>query len=226
MGYDLDGSSHGIRISGTPALLGGLSFSLWFRPHGLPGSSAWLFGEQNATASVRYGLSLLSTGQVHFNKDSSSGADAGALSVGTVTTNAWNHVYWSFNTYDTANEYQVSLNGEAIQKANFTLAGTLTTTRLGSNATGVSSRSNYFDGDIGELAIWNDVIDQVGTGGWASLVHWFSPLRVDRQYLVHYWPFRKGVRDVVGGRSLVLENGLALGSQHPPMFPAGKMRAA
>jgi len=225
MGYTLDGSSHGMRLTGAPNVLGGFSWSLRIRPHSAtPASDQWIFGEQSATGANNFGIWLTTAGKIWFYKYTTLDADAGAISSGTVNANAWNHIYWSYNTYDSGNEYQVSLNGETMQLGNFTVSGATILTRLGSRTTGGAGRADYFDGDVAELAIWNDVIDQVGTGAWASLAHGYSPLRVDRQYLIHYWPFRKGERDEVGGRTMTLEGGLALGDQHPPMFPASKKR--
>lgn len=138
-----------------------VTLSAWIRPEG---NNRTIFSKWNTSAASRsYRLHINSSNQIEFNL-SSTGSDSSDLtSTSTVAVDGttWYHVV---ATYDGAN-MKIFINGQA----DSTLARTgvifesSTSLQIGAMFT-TGTRSNYFDGTIDEVRIYNYALNDSETG--------------------------------------------------------------
>lgn len=230
MGYLWNGTSSRLTISGTPAVPSWLSGSLWFYPTDGTLADQMLFGQVNTTGAAYYGVFFGSTSaadKVYFGDSTTGFVQSGSAA----NLNAWNHVYWSYNSYAAPDLYQISLNGEALQTAVYGGGAPATTvaTCVGFKRNGaVGPHSNWFAGYIAEISIYNDVMDVTYGDRYKALSKRWSPLRimpdgnVTSAGLTHYWPLKKGLVDIISKRSLNSTVLPTIAAVHPKVFGVGR----
>ncbi|WP_413936371.1 LamG-like jellyroll fold domain-containing protein [Nitrospira sp. BLG_1] len=225
MAYSFDGSTSRLTLSGSPATLTWDSGSLWFYPTDSTRDQS-LFLHVNTTGSVWYGVKYMgasSGGKCRFQK---AGDVSYAESAAAANTNAWNHLYWSMNSYVSPSKYQISLNGETLVSVAWGApAGSATTaTSVGYKRTGLATGTEWFAGYMAELSLYYDVMDVSYGDVYKALSQRFQPLRITTfpgvgVGLINYWTMRKGLLDVIEGRTLGSTSAPTLVAEHPPIRP-------
>ncbi len=186
------------------------SISAWIRPNSFTSSAAFVQLANKSTSDDRFRMYISSSSQKYTFAVDDNGSQAFAEVNVVLSTGVWVHAA-AVEVAD--NDHRAYLNG------------TLKTATLQKNPAGVdrtsigragdSSPTNFFDGDIAHVAIWNVALssDEID-----SLVVGVSPLKIRRDSLVAYYPVggQSPELDVVGGNDLTV-NGTPLQSDEPPI---------
>jgi len=129
----------------------------------------------------------------------------------TLVTGVWFHLA---GTYDGSN-LRVYCDGveEDSTSASGNMSSTTAPVRIGAGSGG-SGTEQPFDGDIGHCAIWDRALtsDEI-----ASLSNGISPLQLNRDNLISYWPLngQSPELDIVGGFNMTLTGTTAV--EEPPI---------
>lgn len=76
---------------------------------------------------------------------------------------------------------------------------------------------NGMNGDLAEIALWNQPVGLLSAGQRSAHAQGFSPYILAPQYLIGYWPLIRELTDSVGGNHLTAYNSPAV-SEHPPVI--------
>jgi hypothetical protein len=217
-----DSSSEYLQVDSTPVTTSPFVLSCWFNSDDASnnGVLVWI-GDKDSEVEYQE-LRILSTsgsssGQVRaFSRTSGGGSQA--QSSNTYTNNTWNHIVGLFVASD---DRRVLLNaaGKGTDSGDWSPSGLDRITIAGR---GDSSPSEYFSGQIAEVAIWNlsnwtgatdsdkaDLFETIVPGLAKGLSPLFYPLG-----LVGYYPLIRGINNRMAGHNLTAYNTPTV-SPHP-----------
>jgi hypothetical protein len=207
-----NGTSHQMTLpSGTISNTTPKTFSMWIYPTSTPIAGTGFFYARRASSGGFayydiFGLEAGSTGKVTWTVRGNNGTIVQAISAGSLTNNAWNHIAgWSTSL----SSHAVWLNGTKTTKGMTTptMTGTLASIAIGSQNTGA-----YFAGNIAEVAAWNAALtdDEI-----TALSKSFSPDQIRPQSLVVYLPLVRNVFEVKG---TTVTNSAGAAADHPRVY--------
>jgi len=140
---------------------------------------------------------------------SNAGAGAQVSTGPTITSNVWSSGVGRFSATNSRLSY---LDGSAgtVNTGN----ATVTFNQLLIAATTNTSRTNHFNGDLADIAVWDVALtdDEI-----VSLAKGFKPYRIRPQSLRTYVPLIRNVQDVRGVVSLTATNGPTV-ANHPRVY--------
>lgn len=188
-----------------------LTIAAWFKP-ATTGGDHTISGIYSAANTTNYfELVHSSTTLLAITADTPNGA-VSASSSGTLSAGAWTH---GVAVFGSSTSRDCFING-ANKGSNATSCtpASLDTTSVGRR--GHSAPTNYFGGDVGEVAIWNVALDDAEVAALAAGV---SPLLIRPTALVTYWPIIGNFSpeiDRVGRFELTVTGATA--AAHPPVW--------
>ncbi|NIQ10454.1 MAG: LamG domain-containing protein [candidate division Zixibacteria bacterium] len=136
--------------------------------------------------------------------------------INTAINSGWNH---AAAVSSSSTSHYVYMNGTAsTEGTNSASFGTVDTTVIGASAEGSSNLSDYFNGYLGEIGIWDAALTSAEINALAAGV---SPLLVRTGSLVSYWPLiRDEDQDRVGGYDMTAYNTPTVVAHPPVIYPA------
>jgi concanavalin A-like lectin/glucanase superfamily protein len=192
------------RISKT-SVIGMYSCSIWFWPDDTT-AVCTLYSEHNGTGSAYVRVYIQgSDDKVYFETKPPLGGSANVASGGTVSYNAWNHVYATRGA-NSPNHSYISLNGETLVDGgagSYNASASQTATAIG--VTGSATRTNYMSGRIAEVGIWDNSLSDEGDA-YKMLSKGFDPrfaryveFSFGAASLISYTPLLGNFADLVHG---------------------------
>ena len=168
--FNFDGINDYVGVSSSATLSGQavVSISAWIKPDSVAGASTnkRIFDESTSTSGyTRFGIERdADTIQLKWrdSSDDPSGIPAGTLSTGSVlTVGVWTHILAIYNS--TSNEQKIYINGSLSTSSTVSISALGTSTTFGINIGRSPNNSNYYGGNIDEVAIWHT--DQSANAG-------------------------------------------------------------
>lgn len=198
-------------IGGTPPF----SVSAWFRCDDVPvsdDSMIWSLSD-NATTNNYFALGINGDNQVELKV--AAGTTYRATGSISITQDKWHHICGIITTTELRDVY---LDGADKDSDTVDIDPSATLDQTGIGARYRSNLSEFFSGDIAEVAVWGNAalsIDEI-----TSLAKSFSPLFVRPQNLLSLWRLIGGsLIDIVGGYDLTAD-GTIKSSHSPIIMPA------
>jgi len=167
--FNFDGIGDYIDIPSSATLSGQavVSISAWIKPDTIAGASTnkRIFDESTSTSGyTRFGIERdADTIQLKWRDSSNDpSGSAGTLSTGSVlTVGVWTHILAIYNS--TSNEQKIYINGSPSASSTTSISALGTSTTFGINIGRSSNNTNYYSGNIDEVAVWHS--DQSANAG-------------------------------------------------------------
>ena len=186
------------------------TYSAWFYPTTTSIYAAIMSVVDASSATSYFGMMQYNDNTLAFLARAA--ASSNAFTTNTVNANAWNH---GCCVGTSATSRDVYLNG-----------GTAGSNTTSSNPTGIdaaaigymtdSTPGDYYDGYIGEVAVWNAALSPAEV---KSLSKGYSPLSIRPESLVSYVPLvRDEDFDRISGSGLTVLNTPQIAPSHPNVF--------
>lgn len=213
MAYTFNGSSQYLTTTTTPVAVAPLTMACWFNSTSSTTSQNLI---QVCSAAGNDSFRLLIAGAVAAKPVRVATTDSvptqiTADTTAGYTTNTWTHACGVFASTTSRTAY---ING-GNSGANTTSVNPQNVDRIRSGATiNNSTISQYFAGQIAEVAIWNAALSAAEV---LSLSQRASPLLIRPQSLVFYAPNVSNLTDLIGARTIT-NNGTATVSAHPRIY--------
>ena len=217
MARDFDGSADYLTRTGTPIITAyPFTVSAWINIDSFTNSPAVFQFGNSAADDSRMGLYFHTTGQLYASARNGSNIRMWGTTA-SCSTGTWYNVIGVFLDSTTNVSYI-----DGVGTGSYVSSATATWPTLGRTAIGAvhrSTASQFCDGRIAEVAVWNAALSN-SAGEIPQLVSGMSPLMVRPQSLVAYWPLhvRAGASgdelDWVGGQTLSQVSSPPL-SDHP-----------
>jgi len=207
--FDSSGSDEFLDVDTAALTAAPFTMSAWVKMSSLSGPATILQLADLSVSNNNFELAIGGTENVRFRaRDGSTGAaNTGvALSVG-----VWAHVV-GIEASTTSRSAFVDGGNKDTDTTSITPTG-IDRTSIGRG--GDSTPSDYWDGAISSVAIWNVVLTDQEV---LSLANGVSPLRLHRSALIAYWPVggQSTEPDIIGGVNLTV-NGTPLQVEGPPI---------
>ena len=190
--------------------------------------ACWFYGDDNSVNIVMMSLgNTVGTGVLHLMVRNPPDSDLlafaendSAVSAFALTSTDWSVNIWHHGTvvFASATDRRVFLDGGGKGTNATNIAwGTQNRTEIGSRRRDNVNEA-FFSGSIAEAGIWNIALTDAEA---AILAAGYSPLFVQPQNLVAYWPLVRGLTDPVGGYDMTASGTTV--SAHPriirPVMP-------
>lgn len=204
-------SSQVLSSTTVPVTVVPFSWCCWFRPTGTLANQELLWLGNGAASNNYWTLGIDSTGVIRNSARNTT--EHPALTTVGPSANIWQH---AGGTFTSATSRAAYLNGG--NKGTQTTSTTPnTTTRFSVGCLHRSVPSNFFDGQIAHVALWNVALTD---GEMAALGAGLSPLGVRPQSLKRYAPYLgrdSSDLDIIG-RAAFTVTGATLSSEEPPLL--------
>lgn len=221
----LEASSEYLRVASAPVTAAPISVSCLFNTPNTTTSRVFVSIANSGATNQYFGLVAGSGSKVLWQSRATSAGSA--TTTDTFSVDTWHH---AGGVEISATSRFAYLNGVASPE------DTTSRTPTGMDRAGIgalvdSSPSNYFEGSIAEVGIWNVVLT---AAEWTALAARYSPLFIRPKSLVAYCPLIRGSTDLIGGVSWETQ-GTPTTSAHPRIirpsaqilqFPAAAAGAA
>ncbi len=202
------GSSQSIDYAGVLATQRPFTVSCWFKTTTLA-STQTLVSFGSGSSTVYYQLQVGTDGKI--KAISANGGSGTATSSTATTTGTWTHATAVFSTGVLRAAY---LNGGG-KGTNATSISNVAFTNTSIGYAKLNTNVNYFDGEIGHVAIWNIPLtdaEVTSLGGGAD------PRTIQPAFLISYLPLQSGTTDEIG--TTWTNNGTSSGSTNSDTIPA------
>ncbi len=222
-----DGSAEYVNIPDNNQLqvTGSLTLAGWvYRRGDSTGSSGTIIGK-DLDLNAGYSLEVKDSSEASPDKVRCllNGLSGNSLhSTASIPNNTWTHIACVYN----GSTIQVYINGQSSGSVNST--GSISTStdalRIG-HSKGTSNASNYFNGDIDDVRIYNrslsatEIAALYNVGAQRVIV-------ANKTGLVGYWSFNEGTSTTAGDFSGSVNNGTLTGSNGLPTWVNGKLGKA
>lgn len=195
MAYDFNGSSHYIEATYIPVTAAPLTLAGWFNSDS-DTTSQTIISITNSGGQERFLLTASGgvTGDPVRATTIQGNVGAAADSATGYSANTWHHAAGVFASSTSRIAYIDGVGGTA--ETTSRTPGTMNTTRIGVTVGG-GARSNYMNGRLAEVAIWNVALSAVEI---AALAKGIKPFLIRPEKIVLYLPL---VRDIVDYKSNV-----------------------
>jgi hypothetical protein len=215
MAYEFNGTNQYISTAAAPVAAVPLTIACWFN-------------SKSITANQRL-VRLYSTAGLRPYWDiSARGADAGdpvglavydgvsaqvTLSTTSYSANTWHHACGVF-TSATSRTIYLDAGGSATGTTNLTPNQTINASIIGVFIDSSGNLSQYFNGNIAEVGIWNAALTAAEI---ASLAKGMTCDKIRPQNLVFYAPLVRDLNDQKGGLVITNNNGATV-ANHPRVY--------
>lgn len=202
------GSTTTVPVSAVP-----FSWACHIRPNSTTANREILWLGNSGSLTNYWTLGISTSGVIRNSARNST--EAPATTSISVTASVWNHVAGTFATNASRAAYIAGGN----KGTNSTSQTPSTINRFAMASLARSTPTNFFDGQIAHIAVWNVDLtdDEVAMLG----VYNISPLLVRPSALVWYSPYlgRDSAEiDIIGGQSFTLTGSPASSAEEPPML--------
>jgi hypothetical protein len=233
MAYDYNGTDHGARLGEAPmpATSTGSPFTvaLWFKPARTDATETVV--NLAALSQARIAVEIVtntttSSGRVNFRSINQFGNGHSVVAPSALTVNEWHHVVgvqavMSTSSFGTRRVYLNGTVATAQNTANQAFTATFDEFRIAhrKTATQATALGSYFQGALGEVAVWSDAL---GIDDIKALASGAKPTSVRPDLLTCYLPLIRQLGDVVETRAItntyVTSTAAASVTAHPRRF--------
>ena len=184
--------SSGGTISAVP-----LTLACWVNPATVSGADAMVELDDGTDTNDVF-LLYLATGVINAFT-SAAGVSSTATAGTAIGTGAWSHAAGVFASATSRVAYKNGVAGT--EETTSRIPTTIDSVRLGSQV-----GTNFMDGTLAEVGIWNVALD---AGEIAALAKGFSPQLIRPASLIHYYPLIRGTVNQGGSSNTTLDFGKA-----------------
>ena len=213
MSLVLDGSTQYAYHADSPLTAYTISIAAWFKTDDYTTSWQAICGLYDYSSTSYWNVLALnidaSNGTLH--AESRGGQEYKAASSSLVEDAAWHH---GVGIFSASNARAVWLDGSEDTNAQETGESVANLDRIGIGRNEDSSPGQYFDGKLGEIAIYNDALT---SGEISSLAGGAAPSAVNAGNLVAYWPLYDDENDDKGSYHLTLGGSPSFDTEDHPI---------
>ena len=197
MALDFNGAdSESASVAAAAVTAAPLTLACWVNPDTVSGNDALV--EVNDAGTNNVFLLYLAAGVINaFTSEAGSFSQASAGTA--LGTNAWSHAAGVFASATSRVAYKNGVAGT--EETTSRIPTTIDSVRLGSQV-----GTNFMDGTLAEVGIWNVALD---AGEIAALAKGFSPQLIRPASLIHYYPLIRGTVNQGGSSNTTLDRGKA-----------------